>query len=105
MDTVEELGRSLLSLLDAIGKYNVERKKSSIHITRERAFVGLHPKKSYLGVNIVLDHAQASPRASKVEKVSAKRFHHYYKIVSTKELNKPFARLLQEAYDLAQPKK
>ena len=105
MDTVEDLGRSLFSLLDTIGKYNVERKKSSIHITRERAFIGLHPKKSYLGVNIVLDHAEASPAASKVEKISAKRFHHYYKITSRKELNKSFSRLLREAYDLAQPKK
>jgi len=105
MNTVEDLERSFFALLDAIGKYNLERKKSSIHITRERAFVGLHPKKSYLGVNIVLDHAHASPAASKVEKVSAKRFHHYYKIVSKRELNKSFSRLLQEAYDLAQPKK
>ena len=104
MDTVEDLVKSLLHLLDSIGKYKVERKKSSIHITRERAFVGIHPKKSYLGINVVLDRAHASPPASKVEKVSAKRFHHYYKIASKKELNKSFARLLQEAYDLAQPK-
>jgi hypothetical protein len=105
MDTVEDLGKSLLHLLDSIGKYNVERKKSSIHITRERAFVGIHPKKSYLGINVVLDRAQAAPPASKVEKVSANRFHHYYKITSKKELNRSFAQLLQEAYDLAQAKK
>ena len=105
MDAIEDLGKSFLQLLDSIGKYNVERKKSSIHITRGRAFVGIHPKKSYLGINVVLDRAQAAPPASRVEKVSANRFHHYYKITSKKELNRSFAQLLQEAYDLAQSKK
>ena len=105
MDALEDLGKSLFRLLDSIGRYKVERKKNSIHITRGRAFVGLDPKKSYLGINVVLDRAHAAPPASKVEKVSANRFHHYYKITSKKELNKSFAQLLQEAYDLAQLKK
>jgi len=104
VDTVEDLGKSFFRLLDSIGKYKIDRKKSSIHITRERAFVGLHPTKSYLGINVVLDRAQAAPPASKVEKVSANRFHHFYKITSTKELNRSFAQLLREAYDLARPK-
>ena len=105
MDALEDLGRSFFRLLDSIGRYKIERKKSSIHITRGRAFVGIHPKKSYLGINVVLDRARTAPPASKVERVSANRFHHYYKITSKKELNKSFARLLQEAYDLAQVKK
>ena len=105
MNTVEDLGKSFFRLLDSIGRYKIERKKESIHITRNRAFVGLHPMKSYLGINVVLDRAQAAPPASKVEKVSANRFHHYYKITSKRELNGSFARLLREAYDLAQPKK
>jgi hypothetical protein len=103
MDTVEDLGKSFFRLLDTIGRYKIERKSRSIHITRKRAFVGLHPTKSYLGINVVLDRAQAAPPASKVEKVSANRFHHFYKITSRKELNKSFVRLLHEAYDLAQP--
>ena len=103
MNTVEDLGKSFFRLLDSIGKYKIERKESSIHITCGRVFVGLRPAKSYLGINVVLDRAQAAPPASKVEKISANRFHHYYKITSTRELNKSFARLLREAYDLARP--
>jgi hypothetical protein len=105
MDTTDELYRLLLSLLDSIGTYSVEHKNNSIHIVRERAFVGVHPKKSYLGINIVLDRSKASPPASKVEKVSANRFHHYYKITDRKKLNRSFVRLLQEAYHLAGPEK
>jgi hypothetical protein len=104
MDTVDDLRKSFLELLDSIGKYKAEQKKDSVHIVRERAFVGIHPKKSYLRINVVLNRPQASPPASKVEKVSASRFHHYYKITSKKELNKAFARVLKDAYDLAQPR-
>ncbi|HTY38215.1 MAG TPA: DUF5655 domain-containing protein [Bacteroidota bacterium] len=105
MDTIEDLGKSFFRLLDSIGRYTIERKKNSIHITRKRAFVGLHPTKRYLGINVVLDRAQADPPAGKVEKISANRFHHYYIITNRGELNGSFARLLREAYDLAQPKK
>lgn len=105
MDTVASLQQSLIALLNAIGKYKTEQKMGSIHVVRERAFVGIHLKKSYLGVNIVLNHPQASPAADSMQMVSANRFHHYYKITSKRELNKAFACLLQEAYDLAGPKK
>ena len=105
MNAVDDLHQSLIQLLDSIGKYKTEQKKNSIHIVRERAFVGIHPKKSYLGVNVVLNRSKASPPATKVEQVSTKRFHHYYRITSKQELNKSFARLLKEAYDLAQPEK
>ena len=104
MDSVEDLGKSFFRLLDSVGTYRIERKKGSIHITRERTFIGLHPMKSYLGINVVLDRAQAAPPASKVEKVSTNRFHHYYRITSKRELNRSFARLLREAYNLARPK-
>jgi hypothetical protein len=105
MDTVNDLQTSLLRMLQSICPFRAEQKKDSIHIVRGRAFVGIHPKKSYLGINVVLDRAEASPTASKVEKVSANRYHHYYKITSEKELTKSFERLLQKAYDLTQPKK
>ena len=105
MNTVDNLHQALIQLLNSIGKYESEQKKDSIHIVRQRAFLGIHPKKSYLGVNIVLNRSKAFPPATKVEQVSANRFHHYYKITSKQELNKSFARLLKEAYELAQPDK
>jgi hypothetical protein len=105
MSNIGDLQVALMQLLESIGKYDVEQKKESMHIVRERAFLGIHPKKSYLGVNVVLDHSKASPSASKVEQVSANRFYHFYKITDKQELDRSFARLLKEAFDLAQPKK
>ena len=105
MNTVPDLKGYLLKLLGSIGKYRIEQKKESIHIVRERAFLGVHPKKSYLGVSVVLNRSRATPSASKVEQVSANRFHHFYKITDNRELNKAFTLLLKEAYNLAEPKK
>jgi hypothetical protein len=105
MNCVDDLQKTLMRLLDSIGTHKAEQKRDSIHIVRGRAFIGVYPKKSYLGVNVVLNHPTALPRAAKVEQVSANRFHHFYKIRDKKELDKSFDRLLREAYDLAQPKK
>ena len=101
MNTVDELQTALMRLLDSIGSYTVERKKESIHVVRKRAFVGIHPKKSYLGVNIVLDRPTSLPAADKVERVSANRFHHYFKITKVQQLNRSFSRLLKQAFDQA----
>jgi len=103
MESTESLQNVLMKLLDSIGIYKAEQKKDSIHIVRGRAFVGIHPKKSYLGVNVVLNRADASPSADKVEKISANRYHHFYKITGEKELSQQFVKLLREAYDLAEP--
>jgi Domain of unknown function (DUF5655) len=100
MNTTEELHTQLPALLKKIGKFDVELKKESIHVVHGGAFVGIHPKKSYLRVNLVLDKRETSPRADKVEKVSANRFHHLFKIESKQQMNKSFARLLKEAYNL-----
>lgn len=105
MENVEDLQTELMQLLDSIGKYTVEEKKDSLHIVRDRAFLGVHPKKSYLGINVVLNRINASPTADKVERVSANRYHHFYKITEKRQLNKSFAKLLSEAYNLAEPKK
>ena len=104
MDTIDNLQQELMKLLDSFGTYTTEQKKNSIHVVRERAFVGVHPKKSYLGVNVVLNRSKALPPASKVDQISANRFHHYYKITSKQQLGSSFTELLKEAYDLAQPK-
>ena len=103
MNTPEELYAELLSHLKKIGTFATEQKKESVHIVHRRAFVGVHPKKSYLGVNIVLEKKKASPRADKVDQVSSHRFHHFFKITSKRQMNKSFVRLLQEAYDLTTP--
>jgi hypothetical protein len=104
MNAIDELQQSLMKMLNSIGKYKTEQKKESVHVLRERAFLGIHPKKSYLGLNLVLNHDKTSPPADKVEQVSANRYHHCFKITETKQLSGAFGKLLKEAYDFAEPK-
>ena len=105
MTATEALHKEFLSLLKTIGEFKVEPKKESIHIVHGRAFVGIHPRKSYLGINLVLDKSKASPKADSVEQVSANRFHHFFKIESKRQLNASFVRLLKDAYSLTELKK
>lgn len=99
---IRSMYEKLLSVLSKNGKYEVQPKKTSIHISHNRAFVGVHPKASYLEVNVVLAREKASPAAETVEQVSKNRFHHFYKLQSSKQLNADFARLLKEAYSLTE---
>jgi len=105
MAATAELQKELMFLLEQIGEFKSEPKKESIHIVHGKAFVGIHPKKSYLGVNLVLDKSKTSPRADKIEQISLNRFHHFFKIESKEQMNKSFVRLLQEAYNLTNLKK
>jgi len=74
-----ELYDHLLQIIKGIGPYKAEVKKTSIHLVNTRALAGIHPKKSYLGVNLVLSRAMANPRAHKVEQVSKNRFHNSFR--------------------------
>ena len=102
MANTKELQKTLMSLLEKIGEHTVEPKKESIHVVHGRAFVGIHPKKSYIGVNIVLDKRKVLPKADKVEQVSLNRFHHFFKIESERQMDLAFIRLLREAYGLTE---
>ena len=74
-----ELYNKLLRMIKGIGPYKAEVKKASIHLVNARAFAGIHPKKSYLGVNLVLSRARANPMADKVAQVSKNRFHNSFR--------------------------
>ena len=90
----------LLGIMEDIGPRRAEVKKTSIHLVHATAFAGIHPKKSYLGVNLVLSRPGTVPAADKVEQVSKNRFHHFFKISSASQMGKSFKSLVKEAYDL-----
>ena len=90
----------LLRCLDQFAEYTVENKKTSLHITHGRAFLGVHPRKSALLVNIVLDRPLETNRLKKSEKVSANRYHNEVVISSAEELDSELVGWLKEAYAL-----
>jgi Domain of unknown function (DUF5655) len=75
-------------------------KKTSIHLTRSVGFAGVHPRKSYLYLNIRTDYPIASPRIAKSEQVSKNRFHNELKLTSPDEIDAELLGWLKDAYAL-----
>jgi hypothetical protein len=73
--TASALYERLLAFVTDLGEFEVEAKKTSIHVTHGRAFVGVHPRRGGLLVNIVTDAALPPERLHRQEQVSARRWH------------------------------
>lgn len=95
-----EIYQKLLQELKWLGEFELEAKKTSLHITHGRAFLGVHPRKAGLLLNIVTDKPLESSRVKKLEHVSAQRYHNEILINSTEELDEELGGWLQAAYAL-----
>ena len=97
---VRDLFDALRSKLKAIGPFGTETKKTSIHLIRRAAFLGLHPKKSYLEINVVSSNPLDESRGYKVEQVSKNRFHNRMRIEQVADLTAELMREIANAYHL-----
>lgn len=86
--------------MQQLGKFTVEEKKTSFHLTNRAAFAGVHPRRNYLIVNIVSDYPIGSPRIIKQEQVSAHRFHNEVKIETDSDIDTELMDWLKNAYNL-----
>ena len=93
---------SLKEVLDNLGPYIVEEKKTSVHVVAGRsAFIGVHPRKDGLRLNLVLTRELKDARVLKCERVSAKRFHNELDLRAPSDLDAEMASWLVEAYHRA----
>ena len=72
---VVQIWADLKMLLGTLGSVTYEIKKTSIHCMKTSGILGIHPKKSWLDVNIVLDRSLTGLVDCKVEQVSKNRYH------------------------------
>jgi len=91
---------ALIQEVDQIGEYEVEEKLTSIHVVHGRAFLGVHPRRGALLVNIVLDHPLDSARLHRTEQVSAARWHHEILLHTPAELDAELIGWITNAYAL-----
>jgi len=63
---------ALLEALHPSAGFQVEVKKTSIHLVRGSAFAGVHPRKQSLALTIKAAQPFRSPRIAKAEQVSKK---------------------------------
>lgn len=67
--------RSVQDVVAAIPGVDIEAKKTSLHVTRGRAFLGVRARRGGLLLNIVSSEQIVSPRVRKAEQLSARRWH------------------------------
>ncbi len=93
------LFHGLTGLLESIGTFEVEEKKTSLHIVAgSSAFVGVHPRKDSLRLNVVLSRSLEGDRVAKSERVSANRFHNEIDVKLLSDLDGELESWLKEAY-------
>jgi len=94
-----EVFDALRAALDDIGPCQIEEKKTSLHIKGPRAaFLGVHPRRTGLRLNIVLAEPIQSPRIVKAEQVSANRWHIEVDLLSPDDVDAELAGWIRQAY-------
>ncbi len=99
-DVVRSIYDRLLEVLHTIGRFQEEPKKTSIHLVHTVGFAGVHPRKSFLLLNMRTDHPIESQRITKTEQVSNNRFHNEVKLASLSDVDEALLGWLKDAYQL-----
>ena len=92
----------LLKSLNKFGPIEQDPKKTSIHINRNSALVGVETRKDCLLLTIKADHKINNPRVEKFEQISAHRFYHKVRLRSLGDFNAELIGWLKHAYRLAE---
>jgi hypothetical protein len=93
--------RALLDAFDALGSYEVKEKTTSLHITRGRAFAGVHPRAKGVILNLVLDEPLEHARVRKSEQVSKSRHHVEFMLERPVDVDEWLVKRISRAYELA----
>ena len=90
----------LLQVLHSFGPFREEPKKTSIHLVHMSSFAGIHPRKSFLYLNLRMARPLQNKRVAKSEQVSKNRYHNEIKITSPDDVDTELIDWLREAYTL-----
>ena len=96
----QEVYARLLTAVAAFGPIKEERGERSALLRSRGGFLGVHPRRDGLDLQIVTDHVIRAARVTKVDRVSARRFHVHVRIASPKDIDGQLLGWLRDAYDL-----
>lgn len=99
---VRKLYDRLLKILNGFGPVNEAPKKTSIHIDRRSAIVGVETRRDCLLLTIKADHKIDHPRIEKFEQISARRFYHKVRVKSLKDYDPELKGWLKDAFTLGE---
>jgi hypothetical protein len=90
----------VIAAVGKLGPFEVEEKKTSLHLTHGRAFAGVHPRAQGIILNLVFDAPLKNPRVHKSERVSANRHHVEFKLGDPAEVDAQLVGWIKRAYAL-----
>jgi len=82
------------------GPFEVEEKKTCLHLTHGRAFAGVHPRATGIILNLVLDAPLKNARVHKSEQVSTHRHHVEFKLEDPADVDAQIVGWMKRAYSL-----
>lgn len=91
---------SLLKEMKKLNGITVEEKESYIHIRSKGVFLGIHPRKEYLILQIVSAAPIKSARVVKTDQVSKTRFHNHIRLSDPKQIDSELTGWLKESHKL-----
>lgn len=91
----------LVSFLDQFQDVVTEPKQTSAHfVAAGAAFLGAHPRREGIRINIVLSRLLSDDRIVKAERTSKTRFHNEVDLEADTAIDPELADWIKEAYDL-----
>jgi len=100
VDSNNPLYQELLTRLKPLGPFQEEIKKTSIHLVRKSAFLGVHPRKQGMVLTVKAAGPIENDRVMKAEQVSKSRWHIDIKIASAHDLDPELLGWVRQAYEL-----
>src|SRR6185436_16901858 len=90
----------VISAVSKLGPFEVEEKKTSLHLTHGRAFAGVQPRAYGILLNLVFDAPLKNARVHKSEQVSANRHHVEFKLEDPADVDSQLVTWIEQAYTL-----
>jgi len=96
----------LIERITPFGPFEVEEKKTSIHLARGTAFGGITPRKAAIILTVRLAHGFKDGAGTKAtlatsERASKNRWHHDFRLEAPADVDRGLVALLKEAYALS----
>ena len=96
----QRLYQTLLDQLRKFGPFEEETKKTSVHLVRNSAFVGVRFRRGHLNVTIKSTERLDSARCVKSEQVSKHRWHNEVNLYNEADFDQELSECLRAAYEL-----
>lgn len=92
---------AILAVADSVGPFQEDPKKTSIHLNRKTAFLGVATRKGALVLTVKSDAPWHHRLIAKSEQLSANRWHHDLKLSRADELDDEIRAHIAQAYALS----